>query len=90
MSETLLVLFVLIVLIGSRGTVSKSTQVHEIWEFCELCVLVDFSGHPESIPHFLSTHSLPTAGLDVSVHMKIHLVQSEEIKFETNGLHLSR
>ena len=31
-----------------------------------------------------------TAGLDVSVHMKIHLVQSEEIKFETNGLHLSR
>ena len=31
-----------------------------------------------------------TAGLDVSVHMKIHLVEMEEIKFETNGLHLSR
>ena len=38
----------------------------------------------------LHTHITCTAGLDVSVHMKIHLVQSEEIKFETNGLHLSR
>ena len=31
-----------------------------------------------------------TAGLDVSVHMKIYLVEGEEIKLEINGLHLSR
>ena len=31
-----------------------------------------------------------TAGSDVSVHMKIHHVEGEEIKFETSGLHLSR
>ena len=31
-----------------------------------------------------------TAGSDVSVHMKIHLVDGEDIEFETNGLHLSR
>ena len=38
----------------------------------------------------IDVQSSRTAGLDVSVHMKIHLVKSEEIKFETNGLHLSR